>query len=243
MPELGGLPFDPVEFSSGFINFLIRGISDLFMSAGGVPAVGFTDDATAKASETVATQENPMLARALDKGLAVSATIMPDAPVAPGPTASFVVSGGRNPDGATPVSAPSYGPKPSGVRRVVDRVAENIAEREEEPEIDDAPPLPPVPTGGALPAKAADPEHPTNDMAAPLTALWLPLAEDSLPADPAEVSVVDTHPITGYWALAGFVGGVSIATMPLARQRDAEFSLRRQRRENLVDSCFGGFGI
>lgn len=243
MPELGDLPFDPMEFASGFMNFLIRGISDLFMSAGGVSAVGFIDDATAKGPEPVATLENPMLARALDKGLAVSATIMPDAPVSPGPTASFVVSGGRNPDGATPVSAPSYGPKPSGVRRVVDRVAENIAEREEEPEFDDTPPLPPLPTGGALPAKGADPEQPTNDMAAPETALWLPLAEDTLPADPAEASVVDANPIAGYWAVAAFMGVVTIAALPSGRKRDTEFSLRRQRKENLIDSCFGGFGI
>ncbi len=241
--ELGDLPVDPVEFANGFMHFLFRGISDFFMSAGGLSAFGFINDAASTAPKTAATLENPMLARALDCGPSVGARIVPDVSLVPIPTTGFVVSGARNSEGAIPVASPVYGSKSSGVRRVVDRVAENIAEGEKEPEIEDAPQLPPVPTGGALPAKAADPEQSNNDMDASETALWLPSAEDSLPADPAEVSVVDAHPITGYWALAGFVGGVSIATMPLARQRDAEFSLRRQRRENLVDSCFGGFGI
>lgn len=242
VPELAGIPYDPSAFLSGFMHFLFRGMSDMFMSLGGAAAsFSVLDEPAGADPEPNPSLESPVLARALDVRMSVPAGGMYDSPATAFPMATAVASIGRELDMVPSLPGLSQPQRASGVRRHVDHVSEKLGEEEEMPESDDS--FPAVPDAGAQPNAVGESKEPTHAGATSAPDRWIPLAEDTLPYDPLESSMTDAHSVMEPWAIAGFLGGVAIATMPPVVRRDPEFFSRRRRKENLIDSCFGGFGI
>jgi hypothetical protein len=183
----------------------------------------------------------PMLARALETP---SRQAAPEGrmsgEIAQIPAASTVVATVSY-DSNMPVVMATSGVLPGSVRRFVDRVPETADAGDDGQETDDESMVPSMTTGYGTPA----PEAPINPKEVSKPAIepefWLPLADDHLPDDPAGASVVDANPVAGSWILAGILGAASIST-GMAREPRKTIDWRK-RREQVVDGCFGSFGM
>ncbi|MFM7111490.1 MAG: hypothetical protein ACKO26_10120, partial [Planctomycetota bacterium] len=156
------------------------------------------------------------------------------------PAASMVVTTISH-DSYMPVMMATSGVRQTSVRRFVDRVAETIDAGDDRQDRDDESLAPFTTTGNGVsaPEDQRDPKGVSKPASEP--EFWLPLADDLLPDDPAGASVVDANPVAGSWVLAGILGAASIST-GLVREPGKTTDWRK-RREQVLDDCFGSFGM
>lgn len=237
--EFPGISSDAFSMLGGFFTFMFRGLADMVAFSG---MESMADGSDLVGREPVVTSlAEPMLARALEtpsSQAAIGGRMSVE--MAQMPAASMVVATISH-NSNMPVVMATSGVLPASVRRFVDRVPETADAGDDGQEHDDESLVPLMTTGYATPAPEApaDPKAVSNPAIEP--ELWLPLLDDHLPDDPASASVVDANPVAGSWVLAGILGAASIST-GMAREPRKTTDWRK-RREQVVDGCFGSFGM
>ncbi|MFM7539869.1 MAG: hypothetical protein ACKO9Z_09435 [Planctomycetota bacterium] len=237
--EFPGIPSDAFSMLGGFFSFMFRGLADMVAFSG---MESMADGSDLSGHEPAVTSlAEPMLARALETPSSQAALGgRMSAEMAQIPAASMVVTTITQ-DSYMPVIMATSCVRQTSVRRFVDRVPDTIDAGDDRQGHDDESLAPFTTTGNGVsaPEDQRDPKAVSKPATEP--EFWLPLADDLLPDDPAGASVVDANPVAGSWVLAGILGAASIST-GLVREPGKTTDWRK-RREQVLDGCFGSFGM